>query len=38
MGANSNLAISWVEQGLDPDGIVRAGVRRLLKQRLEYRR
>jgi cyclopropane-fatty-acyl-phospholipid synthase len=35
MGANSNLAISWVEQGLVPDGVIRAGIRRLLKQRLQ---
>jgi cyclopropane-fatty-acyl-phospholipid synthase len=35
MAANSNLAISWVEQGLVPDGVVRAGIRRLLRQRLK---
>jgi cyclopropane-fatty-acyl-phospholipid synthase len=27
-------AISWTEQGLVPDGVIRAGIRRLLKQRL----
>ncbi len=30
----SNLAINWTEQGLVPDSMVRAGIRRLLRQRL----
>ncbi|MBC7982725.1 MAG: class I SAM-dependent methyltransferase [Candidatus Obscuribacterales bacterium] len=30
----TNLAISWTEQGLVPDGVVRAAIRRLCKQRL----
>jgi cyclopropane-fatty-acyl-phospholipid synthase len=30
----TNRAINWVEQGLVPDPVVRAGIRRLLKQRL----
>jgi cyclopropane-fatty-acyl-phospholipid synthase len=30
----SNLAISWTEQGLMPDSMIRAGIRRLLRQRL----
>ncbi|UCH53253.1 MAG: class I SAM-dependent methyltransferase [Pseudomonadota bacterium] len=30
----ANLAINWTEQGLVPDGMIRAGIRRLLKQRL----
>ena len=30
----SNLAISWTEQGLVPDAMIRAGIRRLLRQRL----
>jgi cyclopropane-fatty-acyl-phospholipid synthase len=30
----SNLAVSWTEQGLVPDGVIRAGIRRLLRQRL----
>jgi len=30
----SNLAVSWTEQGLVPDSVIRAGVRRLLRQRL----
>ncbi|MEP7061025.1 MAG: cyclopropane-fatty-acyl-phospholipid synthase family protein [Betaproteobacteria bacterium] len=30
----SNLAISWTEQALLPDGLVRAGIRRLVRQRL----
>ncbi len=30
----SNLAINWTEQGLLPDIMVRAGIRRLLKERL----
>ncbi len=31
---NSNRAIGWVEQGLVPDGVVRLGIRRLLRERL----
>jgi cyclopropane-fatty-acyl-phospholipid synthase len=34
MTTKSNLAISWVEQGLVPDEVIRVGIRRLLKQRL----
>jgi len=30
----TNRAVNWVEQGLVPDPVVRAGIRRLLKQRL----
>ena len=30
----SNLAIGWTEQGLLPDPMIRAGIRRLLRQRL----
>jgi len=30
----SNVAISWTEQGLVPDAMIRAGIRRLLRQRL----
>jgi cyclopropane-fatty-acyl-phospholipid synthase len=30
----TNLAIDWIEQGLVPDAVIRAGIRRLLKQRL----
>jgi cyclopropane-fatty-acyl-phospholipid synthase len=30
----SNLAISWTEQGLVPDTVIRAGIRRLARQRL----
>jgi len=30
----SNLAISWTEQGLVPDTVIRAGIRRLLRERL----
>jgi cyclopropane-fatty-acyl-phospholipid synthase len=29
------LAINWTEQGLLPDSVIRAGIRRLLKQRLD---
>jgi cyclopropane-fatty-acyl-phospholipid synthase len=32
--AVSNLAIAWTEKGVLPDAVVRAGIRRLLKQRL----
>ena len=31
----ANLAINWTEQGLVPDAAIRAGIRRLLRQRLE---
>lgn len=34
MHAVSNLAINWSEQGLVPDAVIRAGIRRLCKQRL----
>jgi cyclopropane-fatty-acyl-phospholipid synthase len=34
MSAATNLAISWVEQGRVPDSMTRAGIRRLLKERL----
>jgi cyclopropane-fatty-acyl-phospholipid synthase len=34
MSAATNLAISWVEQGRAPDSMTRAGIRRLLKERL----
>ena len=34
MNAVSNLAINWTEQGLIPDAVIRAAVRRLCKQRL----
>ena len=34
MGATQQAAIGWVEQGLVPDGVIRAGIRRLLRQRL----
>jgi cyclopropane-fatty-acyl-phospholipid synthase len=30
----TNLAINWTEQGLVPDAVIRAGIRRLCKQRL----
>ena len=30
----TRLAIDWTEQGLVPDGVIRAGIRRLLHQRL----
>jgi len=30
----SNLAVRWTEQGLVPDSVIRAGIRRLLRQRL----
>jgi cyclopropane-fatty-acyl-phospholipid synthase len=28
------LAVNWIEQGLVPDGVIRAGIRRLARQRL----
>lgn len=34
MQSATNLAINWVEQGLVPDPVVRAAIRRLLKARL----
>ncbi len=34
MNQTTNLAIDWVEQGRVPDTFIRAGIRRLLKQRL----
>ena len=34
MNQATNLAIDWVEQGRVPDTFIRAGIRRLLKQRL----
>jgi cyclopropane-fatty-acyl-phospholipid synthase len=30
----SHLAVNWIEQGLVPDSVIRAGIRRLLRQRL----
>lgn len=35
MTAAANKAIGWVEQGLVPDGVVRLGIRRLLRERLD---
>ncbi len=35
MSVASDRAIGWVEQGLVPDRVVRAGIRRLLQQRIE---
>ncbi|TNF37311.1 MAG: class I SAM-dependent methyltransferase [Gammaproteobacteria bacterium] len=35
MSLNTQRAINWVEQGLVPDNIIRSGIRRLLKQRLQ---
>jgi cyclopropane-fatty-acyl-phospholipid synthase len=34
MGATTARAVDWVEQGLVPDGVIRLGIRRLLKERL----
>ena len=34
MPSATHLAINWVEQGYAPDAIVRAGIRRLVKERL----
>jgi cyclopropane-fatty-acyl-phospholipid synthase len=31
----SNLAIRWTEQGMMPEPVIRAGIRRLLKERLD---
>jgi cyclopropane-fatty-acyl-phospholipid synthase len=33
--AVSNLALEWTERGVLPDAVVRAGIRRLLRQRLD---
>lgn len=35
MSVASDRAIGWVEQGLVPDRVIRAGIRRLLQQRLD---
>ena len=35
MSTLTNLAINWTEQGLVPDAVIRAGIRRLCKQRLD---
>ena len=35
MSQATRLAIDWVEQGLVPDAVVRAGIRRLCEQRLD---
>ncbi|HKJ53652.1 MAG TPA: cyclopropane-fatty-acyl-phospholipid synthase family protein [Gammaproteobacteria bacterium] len=35
MSGATERALGWVEQGLVPDRVVRAGIRRLLQQRLE---
>jgi cyclopropane-fatty-acyl-phospholipid synthase len=35
MSQVANLAINWTEQGLIPDRVIRAGIRRLLRERLE---
>ncbi len=32
---NTQRAINWVEQGYIPDSIIRQGIRRLLKQRVQ---
>jgi len=34
MGKMEKLAVDWTETGLVPDGAIRAGIRRLLRQRL----
>ena len=34
MPDNTARAVNWVEQGLVPDGVVRLGIRRLLRERL----
>jgi cyclopropane-fatty-acyl-phospholipid synthase len=34
MNPQTNLAIDWTEQGLVPDVVIRAGIRRLVRQRL----
>jgi cyclopropane-fatty-acyl-phospholipid synthase len=33
--AATNLALQWTERGMLPDAVVRAGIRRLLRQRLD---
>ena len=35
MSTASARAIGWVEQGLVPDRVIRAGIRRLLQQRID---
>lgn len=35
MAARGQVAIGWVEQGLVPDRVVRLGIRRLLRERLD---
>lgn len=35
MSINTQCSINWVEQGYVSDSIVRKGIRRLLKQRLD---
>jgi len=35
MSQATNVAINWTEQGLVPDVVIRAGIRRLLRQRLD---
>ena len=35
MSTVTNLAINWTEQGLVPDAVIRAGIRRLCKLRLD---
>jgi len=35
MARTAQVAINWTEQGLVPDTLIRAGIRRLLKQRLD---
>ena len=35
MSAGARVAVGWVEQGLVPDKVVRLGIRRLLKERLD---
>ena len=34
MSNATHFAINWIEQGLVPDSVIRAGIRRLLKERL----
>lgn len=35
MGERGKVAVGWVEQGLVPDRVVRLGIRRLLRERLD---
>ena len=35
MSATAARAIEWMEQGLLPDAVVRSGIRRLLRERLQ---